>query len=82
MSFRFGSKMGKVFCESNQEVRPKKKKKKQRRVSMRPWAAIWGRGGVVARSKGGQGLSGSCRGGLRACPSGGDGGGGLSSAAD
>ena len=30
MSFRFGSKMGKVFCESNQEVRPKKKKKKQK----------------------------------------------------
>ena len=28
MSFRVGSKMGKVCCESNQEVRPKKKAKK------------------------------------------------------
>ena len=35
---------------------------------MRPWAAIWGRGGVVARSKGGQGLSGSCRGGQSVVP--------------
>ena len=35
---------------------------------MRPWAAIWGRGGVVASSKGGQGLSGSCRGGQSVVP--------------
>ena len=35
----------------------------------------------MARSKGGQGLSGSCRGQQSACPSGGHAGGGLSSAA-
>ena len=31
MSFRVGSKMGKVCCESNQEVKPKKKKKKAKK---------------------------------------------------